>query len=307
MTEQDIRSDALFTEIHRLATECLEGGAAAATFERLNDLVSGNPEALDLYVEYLNDSIGLRHVCLPGEVSAPLPTFLTTTLHGTVGYFSSGWPVAYLIATVIFGLALLIGSLVPVSQPVQVARQSSVPSRMDIEPRMEPVGKITGMVDCKWAGAAFESPVVPLGRKYELTSGLVKISYDTGAEVILQGPVKYQVESASGGYLAVGKLTGKVEVEKAKGFVVRTPSATVADLGTEFGVEVDERGGTTSYVFRGSVRLQVASADGKAEGVARVLHENQSARVANTGSNRIMVLASSTKPADFIRESPSTR
>ena len=33
----------------------------------------------------------------------PLPTFLSTTFHGTIGY-SSGWPVAYLVATVITGL-----------------------------------------------------------------------------------------------------------------------------------------------------------------------------------------------------------
>ena len=31
--------------------------------------------------------------------------------HGAVGYFSSGWPVAYLVATVIFGIGVLIGSL----------------------------------------------------------------------------------------------------------------------------------------------------------------------------------------------------
>ena len=64
-------------------------------------------------------------------IPAPFPTFLSTTLHGTVGYFSSGWPVAYLVATVIFGIGLLIGSLMHVSQPVQVARQSSSPSRVD--------------------------------------------------------------------------------------------------------------------------------------------------------------------------------
>ena len=67
------------------------------------------------------------------------------------------------------------------------------------------------MVDCKWAGTAFDSPDVPLGRKYELASGLMEITYDTGAKVILQGPVTYEVESARGGYLAVGKLTARVE------------------------------------------------------------------------------------------------
>ena len=84
------------------------------------------------------------------SVSSPVPGFLSTTIHGTVGYFSSGWPVAYLVATVIFGIGLLIGSVVHVSEPAQVARQSSVPSRSVVEPKMELVGRITGMVDCQW-------------------------------------------------------------------------------------------------------------------------------------------------------------
>ena len=79
----------------------------------------------------------------------PAPIFLSTTLHGTVGYFSSGWPVAYLVATVIFGIGLLIGSLVHVSQPVQVARQSSAPQPV-VRRAAVNVGRITGMVDCKW-------------------------------------------------------------------------------------------------------------------------------------------------------------
>ena len=52
---------------------------------------------------------------------------------------------------------------------------------------------------------------VPLGRKYKLDSGLMEITYDTGAKVILQGPMTYEVDSAAGGYLSFGKLTAKVE------------------------------------------------------------------------------------------------
>ena len=68
----------------------------------------------------------------PSIVPGTYPTlaFLGNTIHGTVGYFSSGWPVAYLVATVIFGIGLLIGSHIYVSQPVQVAEQSApLPSR----------------------------------------------------------------------------------------------------------------------------------------------------------------------------------
>ena len=65
------------------------------------------------------------------------------------------------------------------------------------------------MVDCKWNGGSR----VSLGQKFDLASGLMEITYDTGAKVILQGPVTYSVE-ANGGYLAVGKLTGKLEKKR---------------------------------------------------------------------------------------------
>ena len=38
----------------------------------------------------------------------------------------------------------------------------------------------------------------------------MEITYDTGAKVVLQGPVTYQAES-NGGYLSLGRVTGKLE------------------------------------------------------------------------------------------------
>ena len=103
----------------------------------------------------------------------------------------------------------------------------------------------------------------------------MEITYNTGAKVLLEGPVTYQVES-NGGYLSVGKLTGKLE-KKAEGgrrkaeetdnqkfpfplppspFVVRTPTATVTDLGTEFGVEVTADQRNRVQVFQGKVVVE---------------------------------------------------
>ena len=83
----------------------------------------------------------------------------------------------------------------------------------------------------------------------------------------------------------------------------------MTDLGTEFGVEVNQDGETTSHVFRGSVEVQVVAADGKAEGVAQVLHQNQSARVEKDsgkqgGGNRVTMFVTPAKPANFVREIP---
>jgi hypothetical protein len=211
---------------------------------------------------------------------SPAPTFPATLLHSMVGYFSSGWPVAYLVATVILGIGLTIGAFTYVSQPGQVATTYPAPVIPCTRSEAGSVGRITGMDACQWANAQATptTDVVCLGNKYALTSGMMEITYDTGAKVILQGPVTYEVESKNGGFLPIGKLTGTVEAEKAKGFSIRTPTATVTDLGTEFGVEVDRRGCTTSHVFRGSVRLQPLGGGTKQEHKALVLRTNESGR-----------------------------
>ena len=61
------------------------------------------------------------------ETPSAMPLgFLATTLHGTAGFFSSGWPVAYLVATVIFGIGLLIGSHMYVSEPGRLSGNPSL-------------------------------------------------------------------------------------------------------------------------------------------------------------------------------------
>jgi hypothetical protein len=94
-----------------------------------------------------------------------------------------------------------------------------------------------------------------MGQEIALTSGLMKITYDTGAKVILQGPVTYVIESKNGGFMSIGKLVGSVTTADAKGFAIRTPNAIVTDLGTEFGVEVDENRITQTHVFVGAVQV----------------------------------------------------
>ena len=122
---------------------CLrEGQLSPEQAIQLDGLLSADPEARLFYVRYMDLCANLfwsvlsddGHRQLMTQVleapksevppSSPFPSLLDTMPHGATGYFS-GWPVAYLVATVIFGIGLLVGSLVHVSQPAQVARQSS--------------------------------------------------------------------------------------------------------------------------------------------------------------------------------------
>jgi hypothetical protein len=241
--------------------------------------------------------------------------FLPTALRSpTAAYFSSEASMAYLLAVFIVGVGLAILSVVPVSQLTQTATNKKSGGEQQhtvaVKHEREIVGQITGMVDCKRTdpdAARSRNTQVVLGQKYVLASGLMEITYHTGGKVILQGPAAYEVESTNGGYLSIGKLTGKVECEAAKGFAVRTPTAIVTDLGTEFGVEVSKHGSTRSYVFRGSVEMRTNPGNKTMKSDVRVLRASESAVVESNGSGRgnpLIAVTTATKPIEFIREVP---
>jgi hypothetical protein len=70
-----------------------------------------------------------------------------------------------------------------------------------------------------------------------LKQGLVQIELDDGAEVILQAPCEFELQSAGKMFLQSGAVCAKVP-QRAHGFTVETLSSSVVDYGTEFGVLV---------------------------------------------------------------------
>ena len=107
--------------------------------------------------------------------------------------------------------------------------------------------------DCQWAPTG-QRPGRDMRAEKELrlVRGLAEIEFDCGARVILQGPAGLQLLSGFSARLLHGTLTARVPAH-AQGFTVLTPHNKVVDLGTEFGLSVDETGATTVRVFTGEV------------------------------------------------------
>jgi hypothetical protein len=118
-----------------------------------------------------------------------------------------------------------------------------------------PVARLTRLVAAEWTGdgrTRREGAALAAGETLPLAEGLAEISFDHGARVILRGPAGFEIQSADGGLLRRGSLTARVGPSSA-GFTVRTPDATIVDLGTEFGVAVQEGGPSQIEVFAGQV------------------------------------------------------
>jgi hypothetical protein len=287
----------------------------------------------------------------------------------------SAWAFSYSVATVLLAIALLGAWSYTITHPDadSLAKKNSrsiTPSRgiEKVTPEFTFVGQVSGMVDCQWADPTTETypgAGMAMGRRYALRSGLMELTYQSGAKVILQGPCDYTVESARAGFLKVGKLVARMgaggggrgagettnlpspfgrggggegsqphsqsaltltlsghhEVVGERGrnsepripnpeplFAVRTPTALVEDLGTEFGVEVLAGGDTASHVFQGQVVVKIEGArDENPKSAIQhpkslVLSAGQSARVERNAKSGELKLLSGEQAASAGQE-----
>lgn len=121
----------------------------------------------------------------------------------------------------------------------------------------EPVvaATLTQIVDGVWAKdatALHHGQLLHVGDRVALASGMAKITYDCGAEVVLEGPCEFFLQGPMVGYLASGRITANVP-RRAFSFAIFSPEVDMVDLGTSFGVDVSGTGKTQLHVFEGEV------------------------------------------------------
>ncbi|MDB9742016.1 FecR domain-containing protein, partial [Akkermansiaceae bacterium] len=114
---------------------------------------------------------------------------------------------------------------------------------------------ITASVDAVWEGAE-KAVNDSIGEgTIELSYGYSEIKMNNGVALLLEAPVKINVESLDLVRLLSGRMVVKVP-EQAIGFTVLTPSSEIIDLGTEFGMNVDESGASEVHVLDGEVKAR---------------------------------------------------
>jgi ferric-dicitrate binding protein FerR (iron transport regulator) len=98
------------------------------------------------------------------------------------------------------------------------------------------VGTLVYAEDCDWS--LVEGQRVSTG-DLQLDHGTAMIRFDGGAEVLLRGKSKLEIESIGSAQLDHGEVWVRAPQEAA-GFTLHTPQGPVVDLGTEFHVHVTD-------------------------------------------------------------------
>ncbi|VAX37585.1 hypothetical protein MNBD_PLANCTO02-4, partial [hydrothermal vent metagenome] len=94
---------------------------------------------------------------------------------------------------------------------------------------------------------------IAFGKQQTLEQGTMELLFPDGVQVSISAPATFKVTGEKSIILSRGMLLANVTTEKGKGFTVNTPSSKNVDLGTVFGIAVDEKGTSVTQVFRGVV------------------------------------------------------
>ncbi|MFN4257862.1 MAG: LamG-like jellyroll fold domain-containing protein [Gemmataceae bacterium] len=124
------------------------------------------------------------------------------------------------------------------------------------EPTSQAIAVLVQTIDARWAdSSAARSAGEPLTPGHlRLDSGLAMIEFASGASVVLEAPVDFEIISANEAYCHRGRLSAHVP-PPASGFRVRGPGLELVDRGTAFGMAVGEAGTAEVHVFEGEVDL----------------------------------------------------
>ena len=118
----------------------------------------------------------------------------------------------------------------------------------------------------------------PLGKGWmRLEEGTIQLVFRSGAEVTLEGPAAFGIDSPMRSFLEYGEVAVYAP-ESARDFVVATEGMEVVDLGTRFEVGVDPQSGESQVsVLEGLVDLHLGSRG--AERTIQPLEAGRAARV----------------------------
>ena len=96
-----------------------------------------------------------------------------------------------------------------------------------------------------------------------LQTGLVEIEFDSGAKALLEAPATFRLKSSKRMLLYSGRLFASVP-DSAQGFIIDTPNSCITDMGTQFGVQVEQDGTSDLHMFKGNATL-TSNSDSKAK------------------------------------------
>ena len=231
--------------------------------QRVNELVKRDEATRRFYVDHLLINAALRWSHLnfdPAQVNLPSHAAKSTDVVAPSDASLLGVVLRHLphgispvlfstlaVAAAFYGLFVGIAWNLRSGEPLGIADQEGLV-----------VARVSDATDVRWSPDTIarktDSPV-HAGDPFKIDSGLVELELQRGAKLVVEGPAEWSIDGDNGATLHRGKLVARVP-RRAVGFTIQTPASSVVDLGTEFALQVDDKGATEVQVLDGKVVLK---------------------------------------------------
>lgn len=280
------RDDGELAELRELTWAVQLGEIDAAGIARLDALVCGHLELRREYIRLVRMLSDTRQsFSVHPAAAVPAARVKRPAVFG-VRFGLTPRIVGIAVSLLLVGYFVAIGGLLVWDRTRRADDHERVATQLPVKDS----ALLTHADDAKWKQEQQAADGQPDTKTLQVSTGLAELKFAQGAKVTLQGPAEFEVRSANQGFLRRGKLVALVP-RQAIGFTVVTPTATIVDLGTEFGVEADAHGATNVRVFRGKVELHPDLKHGTLSDTNRSITLTAGAewRVERKGTNQAVV------------------
>ncbi len=253
-------------ELNELCNAVVDGAISEAKKAQLSQWLAESAEARQFYVRAMGLSASLYHYASEMQTEARDAVGREKIIQAGIWWRVAGLAAAACVAFLLW-FAL---------------RQKAAAPATDLQ-NIEYVARVTGSNDSQWnSGVSLRTgDRLHKGQQLNLVKGLAEITFDSGAQVTLDGPASLGCEFSLGcPARCAGERSRRMCHPRRVGFRVSNPSVNVVDLGTEFTMIADNSGAAEVLVLKGEVEAAPRDA-GEQDTI--LLHANESRRFADTG------------------------
>jgi len=231
-----------WSELDDLIANCVDDDYSPEEREKLNQILRDNPDAQRHAVQTLfNESLIRGQIRVAqGEEIYGVPKKVVPPWWKQ----SSPWIGAAAAITVLVGWTVFSG--IDDDGNESVAGEESVVEK--------PIAAVVQLKGDHLLGASNEPVEVLDVGSYRMAEGSAELVFRNGVQAVIEGPIDFTIESDMRMILRSGRIRARVP-SNATGFTIDAPEVDVVDLGTEFGVYVNEDRETQVHVFSGEVEL----------------------------------------------------
>lgn len=257
--------------VNRLIDQRLTGSESV----ELEQMLLDDPARQRVYLDAIEVHLAISQILRDVQASTALPCVAPARSSSRLIWYAIGSIVS--LATVFLFMATMRSLLTPGRSLVDAARSGSPGASMAGEASPATYG---GVILAQNSSAEFFGTMPPglgtaieMNRQFILTYGSIELIFPRGATVLLGAPAIFSVVSGERLFLESGQCSVYAP-DGAEGFQVETPLANVVDLGTRFGVSVDDSGETNVQVIEGAAEVTEKSPEGTSSSVPMLLESH---------------------------------